>query len=154
VNEMTSISKMSAQNYMYLLVAALLVAIVLQFVVSTAGALLFDVERFYAANKLTADKIAQDIESLKEEGLSPEKSFSEIQFSPEQRKKLVSINDNFQTLWFGQDSAATKLTLFGVLTVPWINTKPKLGNLEPHRNLAEMERDLGAYRNDRRFVVD
>lgn len=108
------LSKRLARLYLVVLIAGLLLAIVLQFVVATASNLA-------AETKKMRGEIAQTGAAMVEE-MAPVRakvgkgSFSDAKLNPEQAKTIAKMQTQFRSMWLKEDVIAKKLQVFGFLT--------------------------------------
>ncbi|MBI3530606.1 MAG: hypothetical protein HY067_21885 [Betaproteobacteria bacterium] len=151
--ETTSLAKSTARNYLSILLIALFASICLQFIVATAANLSAEIDKIVAADEQIANKISQGLTSLG--GIPAEEDFAKIKLSPEQKKTIIDINNEFEKMWFDTSKMVTKLQLFGYLTsFGLIDTGFQPGDLTHPTNLTGMNREILAFFVNRRWITE
>jgi uncharacterized coiled-coil protein SlyX len=150
--ERTSPAKRAAEHYLAILLAALLIAIVLQFIVSTATNLQIEINKTVTDSEPVITKISQQLATLSD--LLPDKDFAALTPSAEQKKTIADLNTEFQQVFYLWDQRVTKLRLFRYVTFRFDAWNVERGSLKPYPNLNAMNEAVVEFYTDRREFTD
>jgi hypothetical protein len=134
-----SLSKRSARRYLTLLMTALFVTIVLQFVVVTGTTLLDE-------SKKQRERINQDISVIvgKWNSVRSLKPFQDSNLSAEQKRTVSEVQNLLRELWFRSDALARKAELINYLTSLRPPGKWEKGNYAPPSSVETVDEAMRA----------
>jgi len=143
-NEMISISKRTAQNYLWLLLTLLIITIALQFVVTTVGASLKEIDTALTDADESVERIRIDESYIKD--IVGAKPFNDPQIPVTAAKTISDIDSTFDKINFStskllaKEDMNTRLITFGLLHVSVENA-----DYSASTDIAEVTKNISDY---------